>query len=78
MRYMFIFLVLVFICQLFNTPLSNAKYTEKQSKKVTINAVQLTYQVQFDANNGSSEVTYQVFTYKKHNNWMLILLLMVH
>ena len=68
MKFVVISLFIVFICQLFITPVSTAKYTEKKSKTLTINAVQPTYTVVFHANNGTNTTISQTFTYKTAQN----------
>ncbi len=49
-------------------PSTYSKYTNKETKHVTINAIQPTYTVVFEANGGTGSMSSQQFTYKTAQN----------
>lgn len=69
--YLILFLFVVSCCFLPYAPVTNAKYTEKRTKELTINAVQPTYTIIFNANGGTGSMEPQVFTYKTAQNLTL-------
>ena len=71
LEYLLIFLIFLCTCFLPYAPVTNAKYIEKKTKELTINAVQPTYTIIFDANGGTGSMAPQVFTYKTAQNLKL-------
>ena len=68
------FVLLIFVssfCFFLYAPITNAKYNEKKTKEITINAVQPTYTIIFNSNGGTGTMDQQVFTYKTAQNLRL-------